>query len=120
VFQEYIPKALELRISIVGHQVFAAAIYSQMTERTKHDWRRYDLEKTPHAVYILPAGVERACIDIVQHYGLAFAAIDMVVTPQGDFVFLELNPNGQWLWIERLTGQPISDAIADMLVRAAA
>lgn len=41
----------------------------------------------------------------------------MIVTPKGDYVFLEINPDGQWLWIERLTGLPISEAIADLLLR---
>ena len=43
--------------------------------------------------------------------GLAFAAIDMVETPGGDFVFLEMNPSGQWLWIDDKLGLDISDAV---------
>ena len=44
-----------------------------------------------------------------------FGAIDMILTPEGEYVFLEVNPNGQWGWIEKLTGMPISQAIADVL-----
>lgn len=46
---------------------------------------------------------------------LRFAAIDMIVTPEGDHVFLEANPNGQWAWIEDETGLPIAAAMADAL-----
>ena len=48
--------------------------------------------------------------------GLRYGAIDMVFTPDGRYVFLEINPNGQYLWIEYQTGMPISDAICDLLM----
>ncbi len=48
--------------------------------------------------------------------GLRFGALDFLVTPDGEWYFLEINPNGQWAWIEQETGLPISDAIADALL----
>lgn len=119
VFQELIEKMFEVRVTIVGKRVFATEIHSQRSQRTKDDWRRYDLENTPHKEHTLPSAIESSCLSLTRHYGLAFAAIDMVVTPQGKYVFLEVNPNGQWLWLEKLTDQPISEAIAQMLVRGA-
>jgi len=47
--------------------------------------------------------------------GLVFGALDFVVTPDGQWIFLEINPNGQWFWIERQTGMPISTALAELL-----
>lgn len=119
VFQERIEKKFELRITIVGSAVFATEIHSQQSERTREDWRRYDLSNTPHRVHQLPKEVEEACLRLVQHYDLAFGAIDMIVTPDGRYVFLEINPNGQWLWIERLTGLPIAKTMAQMLAQGA-
>lgn len=116
VFQERIEKLFEVRVTVVGKKVFAAEIHSQVNSRTKDDWRRYDLENTPHKVHQLPKEIEDACIRLVVHYGLAFGAIDLIVTPEGQYVFLEINPNGQWLWIERLTGLPITKEIADLLI----
>lgn len=116
IFQRYIQKAFELRITVVRDRVFACAIYSQESEMTQEDWRRYDLENTPHEIFQLPEEIERKCIDLVRTLGLFFGCIDMIVTPAGEYVFLEINPNGQWLWIEHLTGLPISQAIADLLV----
>ena len=55
-------------------------------------------------------------IQLVEQLGLCYGAIDMVVTPDGRYVFLEINPNGQYLWIEEETGLPISDAICDLLM----
>lgn len=115
ILQEYIEKAFELRITIVGTQVFACAIYSQQSDRTKEDWHRYDLANTPHEAYRLPPEVEVQCVRLVETLQLSFGCIDMIVTPGGEYVFLEINPNGQWLWIEHLTGLPISQAIAELL-----
>lgn len=119
IFQKRIEKKLELRITVVGNQVFAAEIHSQISQKTKDDWRRYDIDNTPHKIHNLPLEIKKSCINLVRYYGLAFGAIDMIVTPSGDYVFLEINPNGQWLWIERLTGLPISEAIADILIKGA-
>lgn len=113
--QRYIDKRIELRITVVGDRVFAAEIHSQATHHTRYDWRRYDSLRTPHLPHTLPAEIERRCIDLVTRLGLRFGAIDMIVTPSGEYIFLEINPNGQYLWIEEFTGLPISDAICDLL-----
>ena len=115
ILQEYIEKAFELRITIVGWEVFACAIYSQATDKTKEDWRRYDLANTPHKAFTLPDDVRERCARLVHRLGLSFGCIDMIVTPDSEYVFLEINPNGQWLWIEQLTGLPISEALVDLL-----
>lgn len=116
IFQAYVPKQLELRVTVVGSRVFAAEIHSQATHHTRHDWRRYDLEQTPHRPHDLPRSVEERCARLVAELGLCYGAIDLVLTPDGKYVFLEINPNGQYLWIERMTGLPITDAICDLLV----
>ena len=115
IFQAYVAKRVELRITVVGERAFAAEIHSQATRRTRHDWRRYDLAHTPHRPHELPPDVERLCIGLVRRLGLSYGAIDMVLTPDGRYVFLEINPNGQFLWIEQMTSLPIGDAIADWL-----
>jgi hypothetical protein len=116
IFQAYVPKRVELRVTVVGRQVFAAEIHSQASHHTRHDWRHYDLSETPHAVHDLPAAVARRCIELVARLGLVYGAIDMIVTPDGGYVFLEINPSGQYLWIEQLTGLPISEALCDLLI----
>ena len=87
---------------------------------TQVDWRAaaWDNpgESAPHAPMDLPSDVEKFCLALVHSYGLRFGAIDLIVTPRGDWVFLELNPNGQWVWIEQLTGLPIASALVDELL----
>jgi hypothetical protein len=116
IFQAYVPKRVELRITVVGQQVFAAEIHSQHTNHTRHDWRRYDLDETPHFPHELPADVARRCVQLVQNLGLCYGAIDMILTPDGRYVFLEINPSGLYLWIEQRTGLPITDALCDLLI----
>ncbi|MFI6176463.1 MvdC/MvdD family ATP grasp protein [Nonomuraea sp. NPDC051191] len=115
ILQPYVPKAVELRATVVGRQVFTAEIASQDSPRTRDDWRHYDFARARHSVHRLPGDVARRCVDLVAALGVSFGAIDLILTPDGQYVFLEINPNGQWAWIEDLTGLPISDAIADWL-----
>jgi glutathione synthase/RimK-type ligase-like ATP-grasp enzyme len=118
IFQAYVPKRLELRITVVGRQVFAAEIHSQLSRRTEHDWRHYNIDQTPYRPHRLPDAVQAQCIRLVEHFGLCYGAIDLVLTPDDRYVFLEINPTGQWRWIEVMTGLPISDAVCDMLMSA--
>jgi glutathione synthase/RimK-type ligase-like ATP-grasp enzyme len=116
IFQAYVAKQFELRVTVVGKQVFAAEIHSQLTNHTRYDWRRYDLSRTPHLRHELPPGIQQKCVELVERLELSYGAIDMVLTPEGQYVFLEINPNGQYLWIEEQTGLPISAALCDLLM----
>ena len=102
--------------------VFAAAIRSQESRLLRHDWRHHHefASSQFYTAYRLPAKIERLCVRLVRALGLCFGALDLILTPQGEYVFLEVNPNGQWAWIEDFTGLPISDAIAELLMQGAA
>jgi hypothetical protein len=117
ILQEYVPKHVELRVTVVGSEIFPAEIESQASSRSRDDWRRYDLARTPYRRHTLPADVAERLHAVVRAFGLCYGAIDLVLTPDGRYVFLEINGNGQWLWIEELTQMPIADAIASLLAR---
>lgn len=114
LFQEEIFKKLELRITIIGEQVFAAEIYSQDSERTSVDFRR-SYEDLRYGVHELPHTVHDGCLALTRQLGLSFAAIDMALTHDGHYVFLEINPNGQWAWLEHTTGFPLCSTLVDLL-----
>src|ERR1700693_164792 len=122
IFQEDVPKKFELRVTVVAAKVFPAAIRSQESRFLRHDWRHYhDFgESKYYSVHTLPEKIEGLCVRLVETLGLCFGAIDLIVTPADKYVFLEINPNGQWLWIEEFTGLPIGDAVAELLIRGAA
>ena len=115
LYQPYVVKQFELRVTVVGDEIFACRIDSQVTERTRLDWRRYDLQNTPHLSVELDAETRQRCLELVRRLGLNFGAIDLICTPDDEIVFLEINPNGQWGWIEELTGLPIAQAHARFL-----
>lgn len=115
IFQNQIEKSYEVRVTVVGNQVFSAHIDSQSNERTRTDWRRYDFDRMAHSKYTLPQDVSEKCVTLVKKLDLTFGAIDLIVTPEGEYVFLEINANGQWAWIEFVAGHPISEAIANEL-----
>lgn len=115
--QNYVVKAFELRVTVVGEQVFACKIDSQGLPADKGavDWRQgYDYGLKQEA-YSLPEECGLCCIAYLRKLGLNFGCFDFIVTPEGEYVFLECNPNGQWLWVELATGLPIAAAIADFL-----
>lgn len=116
LFQEYVDKAYELRINVVSDSIFATEIYSQNSDSTRIDWRRKYSDLT-FGTHELPADMNCQLRHFMQLMGLSFGAIDMIVTPNGDYVFLEINPDGQWAWVEQLTGLEISEAVFDMLTR---
>lgn len=115
IFQPYIEKQIELRIVIIGRAVFACAIHSQQSERAREDWRRYDIENTPHVPYDLPPEIAQKLLALMDRMELNFGSIDMIVTPEGDYIFLEVNPNGQFDWIAQLTHMPLYEHLAAML-----
>lgn len=112
IFQRNIQKKFEVRVTVVGDNAFAASVDSQSSEQSKIDWRR---ERRSFERHELPAEVERLCVHLVKELGLGFGAIDLIYTPEGQYIFLEINPNGQWVWIEAETSLPISDAIIKYL-----
>lgn len=117
LFQAYIRKRLELRVTVVGEEIFACAIESQTSERTKDDWRRYASPHVPHHPYALPADISDKIRNFMAVSGLSFAAFDFILTPEGEYVFLEVNPNGQWYWVEDLTGLPITASLVRLFAR---
>jgi glutathione synthase/RimK-type ligase-like ATP-grasp enzyme len=76
------------------------------------DWRGGD---PAHEIFTLPERVEASVHRLLDSFDLNFASLDMIVTPEGDYVFLELNPNGQWLWLEFELGLPLVSSMADLL-----
>jgi glutathione synthase/RimK-type ligase-like ATP-grasp enzyme len=113
IFQENINKEYELRVTIVGNKVFSAKVDSQKVEETKIDWRK---KKTFFQQYELPEEVSRKCLAITKNLNLSFGAIDLIKNECGEYVFLEINPNGQWAWLEMEAGLKISDEIINFLI----
>ncbi|WP_233887829.1 MvdC/MvdD family ATP grasp protein [Paraburkholderia flagellata] len=117
IFQEQVPKALELRATIVGKRVFTASIDSQRSEKSSVDWRRDGIGLLEAwEPYPLPLEVENGLLKLMHALGLNYGAADFILTPDGRHCFLEVNPVGEFFWLEKHPGLPLSGAIADLLV----
>ena len=116
--QYKIEKNCDVRATFVGNRCFAVAIDSQQLEDTRVDWRKGEhiLQHTPIE---LPTEIQRQCTLMMEKLGLDYGAFDFVLDKQGNYVFLEINPNGQWAWIEHLTGLSISKEIVKCLCSSA-
>ena len=90
---------MEIRVTVFGHSVLAAEIHAQQSDKSRHDWHHDDLEHTPYLPHALPGEVQVRCIQFLQAFGLFYGAIDLIHTVDGAYVFLEMNPFGQWAWV---------------------
>jgi len=99
IFQAKIPKAYELRVTIMGEHIVTARLHSQEVEAARTDWRAAGalIRIEPG---LLPSSVEETCLRLMRRLGIVFGCFDFIVTPEGEHVFLEVNPAGQFLWVE--------------------
>jgi glutathione synthase/RimK-type ligase-like ATP-grasp enzyme len=119
MFQEYIHKKTEIRANVIGSKIHAVEIHSQKSEKTKHDWRHYDdFKKTPYIPINLPRQTSERIKKLIKSMNLKFGAVDLIRTPNDEYVFLEVNSNGRWWWIQELTGVNIAKDIAYELAKS--
>ena len=116
VFQEQIPKACELRIAFVNGIMFVGAIDASRSKGGKVDWRLSLPGEVKWQRDEVPVDVAAKLSALMSKFGLVYGAIDLIRTPAGEHVFLEVNSGGEWGMLERDLDYPISEAIADALL----
>ena len=115
LFQQQVKKAYEVRLAVVDKVYFAVRL-DGASEAARLDWRT-DYDSLSYSVVTVPDQIREAVSRLLARLRLRFGALDFVVTPQDEWMFLEINPNGQWAWLQDATGLPISAAIADALTK---
>ena len=112
IFQERISARLDIRVTAIGTELYAAEIDSQKGS-SPLDWR---LDHTvPFRPHVLDSDVRARLLRLMHVLGLVYGAIDLRLTPDGEYVFFEVNPAGQYLFIELLTQMPLTEKMADFL-----
>jgi glutathione synthase/RimK-type ligase-like ATP-grasp enzyme len=109
-FQEYKAKDYELRITIVGDRLFPVRIDSP----NNVDWRK--TKKNKYSCTTIPDEITNKALMLMKELGLKFGAFDFIVN-NGKYFFLEINPNGQWLWLEQKLSLNISDSLINDLLQ---
>jgi glutathione synthase/RimK-type ligase-like ATP-grasp enzyme len=102
IFQRYVPKSFEVRVTCFGATLVAAKLDSQAHASSRVDWRAISPTRLNVQPIELPPAVSDCCLELMRTLGLRFGCIDLVVTPKVEWVFLEINQMGQFLWLEEL------------------
>lgn len=115
IIQEEIPKKNDIRVTIFKDKIFSVNIEVDGPSNMRLDWRR-DIDKANYKPINLPSVIVNKLLRMLDIMGLSFGAFDLIETPKKEYIFLEINPNGQWAWIEEKTGLPMRDALIKCLV----
>lgn len=116
LFQQYVEKWIELRIFYLHGQCYSSAIFSQFDEKTKVDFRNYNTEKpnrTPP--FELPNDIAAKLHTLMVGQGLSSGSIDMLVSPDLAYYFLEVNPVGQFWQVSHPCNYGLEKIIAEHL-----
>jgi glutathione synthase/RimK-type ligase-like ATP-grasp enzyme len=114
ILQRFCPKIADIRATVFGDSIFAVKIDSQKGENSKIDFRN-GAKLLDHSPYELPADISEKCLHLIKEMGLLYGAIDFALLENGDYVFFEINPNGQWGWLEQKCNLPMRRALLNIL-----
>ncbi len=113
IFQEFVPAIADVRVTIVGTEIYALSIDGRASEYAV-DFR-VDMQHATTSAIDLPDPVAKRLLQMMDRFGLAYGAVDLRLTEDGDYVFLEVNPAGEFLFAEHRASLPITDAVARWL-----
>jgi ATP-GRASP peptide maturase of grasp-with-spasm system len=118
LLQEYTEKDVELRIFFIEQKLFTMAIFSQLDEQTSVDYRNYNTEKPNRNVpYKLPTEIKKKILAFAKKAQLNTGSIDIILNKDGEYVFLEVNPVGQFGWVSKNCNYYIEQEIAKHLLK---
>lgn len=112
IYQEEIQRGRDLRVTIIGDRIFGATVEWNATDSV--DWRRPENQPRFHR-YELPPKLASACRALMEDLGLVYGALDFIEDPSGRAWFLEVNPAGEFAWLELQLGFAMRDALIDIL-----
>lgn len=101
IFQEWIDKTLEVRVTVMGRATFAWEKRPQEDLASRVDWS-YMKKGVSYSRHDLPEEIRLLCTSLLSDLGLVFGCIDLMVDRHGSYFFIEVNPQGQWLWGDSL------------------
>jgi glutathione synthase/RimK-type ligase-like ATP-grasp enzyme len=115
IFQEMINRTREVRITLVGSELFATELDLTDTKAPLYDIHRIGVDNIRKYAISLPDEYKKKCIDLINSLGLTYGTIDLIQSIDDEYYFLEVNSVGDWYWIEKCTQQPITQAIVNMI-----
>lgn len=113
LLQEEIPRGKDLRLTFFGNQAFGAEVSWESANVV--DWRSPQARPTFRR-YALPETISERCVRLMRRLNLSYAAFDFILSADGVLYFLELNPAGEFAWLEEALNLPMRDALIDLLL----
>jgi glutathione synthase/RimK-type ligase-like ATP-grasp enzyme len=115
ILQGQLNKKSELRVTIVGDKVFAAELDTQTIPNCRDDLHRGKLSEIPKKAVKLDSETETSCLKMMNTFGLKYCAFDFILNENNPPYFLEINPSGDWYWIEHDTKLAITDTMVNLI-----
>lgn len=115
--QHAVNKKYDIRVIIIGEEIFACKIDASQSDYGRIDWRAYDLPKTKHSIYVINGEIKLKLLELMKNYHLDYACLDLCKDYEDNYWLLDVNPFGKYMWIELATGLPISREIARLLCK---
>ena len=115
IFQERLSPKRDFRVTVVAEQVMSVEIKIEDSNHSNIDWRTLENDVQYKAIK-LPKGLERKCADYVKQCGLIFGAID-IVEYNDTYYFIEINPSGEWGWLQKQLGTPVAEEICSLFLK---
>jgi len=112
ILQEYIKDKTDIRVFVIGSVVLSAEI---KVPPEIVDWRQGNTNNTEYAIHLLPKNIQAEVVSLTRKLDLNYAAVDFILDKNRNYYFLELNPLGEFLWIEEATGLAITRGLAKLL-----
>lgn len=118
LFQQYVEKQFEIRIFFLKEDLYAMAIFSQLDKKTQYDYRNYNHENPNRNVpFHLPQELRTKVISFIRKSKLDTGSIDLIYTTKGTYIFLEVNPAGQFGWVSSNCNYYLEKRIAEHLTK---
>ncbi len=114
--QEYVNKKIEIRVFYIHGKCYSMAIFSQLDESTKVDFRNYNFDKLNRMVpFNLPLSINNKVIKFMKRMGLNTGSIDLILNNDNEYVFLEVNPVGQYGMVQYYCNYNLDSLIFNFL-----
>lgn len=116
LFQEELQKDYELRVFCLEEQLYGMAIFSQLDEQTRVDFRNYNVQRPNRVVpYEVPEALGKQIRQLLRQLSLTNGSVDLVRTLAGEYVFLEVNPTGQFSMVSEPCNYHLEQRMAEFL-----
>lgn len=116
IYQKFVPDAQEVRVTVIGNNVFSALIPKKSNT---DDWHRDEIKDVKLIPIDIPDELKQKCLSYISSVKLDYGAFDFMLTEDNEFIFLEVNPTGDWRWVEICTNQAITDTVVNHLIQKA-